>query len=352
MALLRWLSHAAVTALLLGVVTRPVETAGASVLRQTQASASISLATVLPGQPAPMKGVNIALLWNTVDLNAPQFDQAAAVGATVFRGSIPWRKVEPRRRSYDPSQLAWLDGVIRLAEARGMVPIFNVVGTPCWAITDGKPCTYWTAPSNVQDYADIVHFLHLRYGARVMAWEVWNEPDYQVFWAGEPPNPAKYAAMVRATKRASPDAYILGGALAHTSTTYLKGLYDNGILGWFDALSLHPYAPYDVPPGGSPDDCSFPPMSYACGVPAIRDTMLARGDSRGIWFTEFGWNSSLVGDAFQARYLKRAFEIAQSWSYVTLLTWYILNDSNDCCLGLYRADGSERPAAGVFRAQP
>jgi hypothetical protein len=69
----------------------------------------------------------------------------------VFRSSVAWRKLETSKGVYNSGQLAWLDGNIALAEARGMVPVFNVVGTPCWAITDGKPCTYWTPPGNVVD---------------------------------------------------------------------------------------------------------------------------------------------------------------------------------------------------------
>ena len=76
---------------------------------------------------------------------------------------------------------------------------------------------------------------------------------------------------------------------------FLEALYDEGIGGHFDGLSLRPFNygrdPYDesVPSEGRK-------YSYALGVPLVREIMQAHGDgSKRMWFTELGWSSCAPG---------------------------------------------------------
>jgi hypothetical protein len=181
-----------------------------------------------------------------------------------------------------------------------------------------------------------------------------------MFWGGSEPEPVKYTQLLKAVRAANPDAFILGGALSKTNVEYLNQLYDAGALGSFDALALHPYVWMDPAPGGDPDDCGYLPMSYKCGVPRIREVMLARGDTRPIWFTEFGWSTQVVGEATQAAHVKRAYELLASWDYVPVAVMYQLLDrgwdtpgfpTNDkeCCFGLFRPDARAKLAASAFR---
>jgi len=62
---------------------------------------------------------------------------------------------------------------------------------------------------------------------------------------------------------------------------------DWGISGSFDALSIHPYS-HDRSPLAGGD----PRVSFALGVPAVRDVMLRNGNTAPMWLTESGWSTS------------------------------------------------------------
>jgi membrane protease YdiL (CAAX protease family) len=55
--------------------------------------------------------------------------------------------------------------------------------------------------------------------------------------------------------------------------------------------------------------------------------MLANGDDRPIWLTEFSWSSLQVGEASQAAYLQRSYELLASWSFVPVGIWSSVIDS-------------------------
>ncbi|MFN8525933.1 MAG: cellulase family glycosylhydrolase [Chloroflexota bacterium] len=308
-----------------------------------------------------LKGVALDL--NGTPDDARQFDLARQIGADVFRNTLSWDQLEPVQKGrFSTRYLGVIDAFVNQAEQRGIKPVFGLAGSPCWASADpNKNCgagqyKFWYPPTHPVDYGDALRVLTQRYGSRVLAWEVWNEPNLKEFWGGANPDPQKYVLMVKAARAASPDAFILAGALSSSVSEYLVQLYDAGLLAEdYNAVSMHPYVWMDPAPGGGPEDCDYMPMSFLCGVPNIHAIMQSRGDSRGeIWFTEFGWSSKLVGDSTQAGYLRRAFQIASTWSYVPVAMWFLAIDDalNDfrCCFGLFRADGTAKPAAQEFHA--
>ena len=114
------------------------------------------------------------------------------------------------------------------ATAAGIRVIFTVESTPCWAssapaslLARCLPQGLTTAanawpPRNPADYGAAVADIARRYGARLAAIEVWNEPDQanQHYFAG--PNKAQnYAAILRAayvaSKSANPAVAVLVG---------------------------------------------------------------------------------------------------------------------------------------------
>ncbi|MFN8525934.1 MAG: cellulase family glycosylhydrolase [Chloroflexota bacterium] len=316
-------------------------------------------ATAVPASQK-LKGVAINLKGTSVDTQ--QLAQARTAGAQVFRNTLSWAQLEPSQKgTYSTGYVAFIDQTVSQAEQNGLKVIFGLGGSPCWASADpNKNCgsssyKYWYPPTNANDYGDAMRFLVQRYGNRVVAWEVWNEPNLSQFWGGATPDAAKYVQLVKATRAKNPTAFILAGSLSSTVTTYLTQMYDAGLTAAdYNALALHPYVWMDPAPGGSPDDCGYLPMSFKCGVPNMRSIMLNRGDPRGeIWFTEFGWSAELVDEATQATYLQRAYEITAGWSYVKAAVWYVLRDEvatdKECCFGLYRLDGTSKPVAVAFQ---
>ena len=107
------------------------------------------------------------------------------------------------------------------------------------------------------------------------------------------------------------------------------------------------------------------------GYRELRASMLARGDAKPIWFTEFGWNTSTVkcnpgsgqwqggvSEERQALYLRRAFKLVERDRYVKVAIWYNLRDNwwqrgadePEARFGLLRADYSRKPAFYAFKA--
>ncbi len=135
-------------------------------------------------------------------------------------------------------------------------------------------------------------------GYRV-ALEVWNEPNLDFQWAGQPLDAVRYTEMVTrayvGAKAGDPAVIVVAGGLAPTGgdsvhaindVTYLEAMYDAGLHGYFDAISLHNYGF-----GGPPED-----KAYGWGVNNFRRAediyavMAAHGDGdKPVWATEFGW---------------------------------------------------------------
>ena len=93
-------------------------------------------------------------------------------------------------------------------------------------------------------------------------------------------------------------------------------------------------------------------------------TLLRRFPGKPFYLTEYGYNTHpslmfgefTVGDAVQARYLKRAYRYAARYRQVKLLVWYLLYDvrpgSGPANAGVYsglrEAGGARKPAWFAF----
>jgi len=321
------------------------------------------------------------LLWSGVDSAEVdrQLDQVANAHGKVIRVDLGWSSVEQNGKGqYNSWYLGKVDAVVSKAQARGIKVLFMVFQTPCWASkapeTVKQNCegAWWDRgvqnypPANPADYSDALAFLVGRYGSRVAAWEVWNEPNSQTFLKSS--DPARdYAAMLKAAypaaKQADPSATVIGGSLMHADFAFTEQLYDHGIKGYFDAWSIHPYSDDRSPldPGSS----EWMKLSFVRGVPAVRDVLLRHGDDKPLWLTEFGWHTSTtrnqaawlngVSETTQATYLTQAYEQAAKWPYVQAAIWFNLkNTGTDPAryidnFGLVRSNRTLKPDYYAFR---
>lgn len=311
----------------------------------------------------PLIGVHIHPTWDTQE-DRKQLDLAHSIGADLVRIGVTWHLLEPRQGQYD---LAWyvpqLDQLVRDAESRNLKILMMLGQTPCWAAPDyctgGQQFT-WCPRARPTEYANALAFLVRRYGNRVQAWEVWNEPNLTQFWCEESnPRAAEYVTLLQhaytAIKQVNNSASVLGGSIAGADTEYLRAFYTSGGGSYYDVLSLHPYSGT-----ASPDDCSNPRWSYSCGVENVRNTMLANNDRRPIWFTEFGWSSFSgeggISETSQASYLTESLDLAQAWDYVPVAIWYTLTDipnqssNREGHFGLFREDLTPKPVVNSFQA--
>ena len=128
-------------------------------------------------------------------------------------------------------------------------------------------------PVDPASYAAVAGYLARRYGSRLAAIEIWNEPDQrnQLYFAG-PNKVQRYAAIVRAAytaiKQADPSVPVLAGSLVGSNGLFLRALYAAGIKGYYDGLAVHYYS-----------------LALA-SLRAIHEVQLANGDSRPLWLDE------------------------------------------------------------------
>ena len=305
---------------------------------------------------APLGGMNIAPVSRAMSLASVdrEVTVARALHAKVVRVEVPWREFEPLGpNQIDPRAQAVTDRVISDAAAAGIGVIVLAESTPCWASSAPTPLLRACAPggsskasawppSDPAAYAAYVAYLAQRYGTRLAAIEVWNEPDQanQHYFAG-PEKPKRYAAILRAAypaiKQADPSLPVLAGSLVGSSGVFLRALYASGIKGYYDGLSVHFY------------------NLVLASLRAIRETQLANGDTKPLWLNEFGWTScwprhrtqqeqACVTPATQGANLADIFHALARTPYVAAELVYGLQDYSTEDFGVLSTSGRRKPS--------
>jgi hypothetical protein len=304
----------------------------------------------------PLGGVNIGgLSYDSRPIEADSAIRGAAqLHARVVRFELPWAVLEPLHADVlDPHALAYVDRLMRDASAAGITVIMTAGTSPCWASsapralrracspTKPSAANAWP-PVNAGNYGSFVGFLAGRYGSRLAAIEIWNEPDQanQLYFAG-PEKPKRYAALVRAAypaiKQANASVPVIAGSLVGSNGAFLRALYAAGMKGSYDGLAVHFYN-----------------LTLA-SVRAIRDVQLANGDNKPLWLDEFGWTScwpreriqqeqGCVTPRVQGLNIANIFRSLAKTSYVAAEVIYQLRDDPKEDFGVLTTKGARKPA--------
>jgi hypothetical protein len=345
--------------------TARASTSGASA-RVSDVSARHSGASAL-GTPAHastttlLRGVNIPGVYNSFDGAGADRLVAAAqkLHAKVVRAEVPWSTLEPTSANeIAPGALAYTDRLVSDAAAAGIRVIMTVDSSPCWASSApasvlarcGHPnfalAGGWP-PRDPGDYAAIVAYLASRYGARLAAIEVWNEPDQsnQLYFGG-PEKIQRYANLLRAAypaiKQANASVSVLAGSLVGANGKFLDGLYAAGIKGYYDGLAVHFYT-----------------LTLA-SLRTIHEVQLAHGDTKPLWLDEFGWSScypkhklaeeqACVTTAVQGQNLASLFDTLSRTRWVAAALFFNLQDSATEYFGVVNFKGIPKPAYALVR---
>jgi hypothetical protein len=270
--------------------------------------------------------------------------------------SIQWKAWEPTQGKLASWEVARTDRAIQLTRQSKVHILLDVLNAPAWASstdTDGLG----NVPRDPAVFGRFMSMLAARYRGVVDAYEIWNEPDISRFWNGGP-NAAQYTALLKAgyaaVKQQDPRALVVSGGLSWDYDKYLGAMYRAGAKGSFDVLSLHPYSTKSL-------------SSWVSSIRQARRTQLANGDTRPIWLTEFGFNTSVdpsawqrgVTEAQQAQLLTSSYRALEGEPYVQAAFYYSLRNnwwshddprSMEACFGLLRTDFSVKPAFAAFRA--
>ncbi|MGD9695154.1 MAG: hypothetical protein AB7V42_05780 [Thermoleophilia bacterium] len=230
-------------------------------------------------------------------------------------------------------------------------------------------------PREPEAYAEWISELVTLYAPLgVHHYEIWNEPNIPHTWptADDPARAVpEYMALVRAAyprvKRIDPRSVVLVGALSRRETVggrpndWLAAMYDNGLEGNFDAISVHPYTDPELPGEDTPAAYAWREMAgpWTDRNPSMRDEMIAHGDGdKRIWITEYsaptgGGLGTPVDEERQAQIARRAVTLAQSYPWLGGFFWYGLRDqpSGSEAFGLLRADWTVKPAYRAYAGQ-
>jgi hypothetical protein len=297
--------------------------------------------------------------WSVSDAQMVQeLNALQATGANVIRVDLTWSALEPvAEGQYSSSYLARMDEFVADCQTRGLKIIMTIAATPSWA-SAGKA---WNdAPTDPSTFGQVAQFVTSRYGSALAAVEAWNEPNWSnnLIAANGSTVPATYAAMLKAfytgAKQGNPNVPVLAGATAYTDTTFLNALYANGIKGYFDGISVHPYAD-----GADPASTTVY-HSFVGQIQTLHAAQVAAGDNTPIWITEFGWPVGTFSGANtlqqQATYTNEAYSLINSYPYVEGATVYQLRDAaSDPTnaqdgFGLLQSDFTPRPSYASFQA--
>lgn len=294
------------------------------------------------------------------------------LGVNAARVDVGWSSLQgDGPDGYAAWYVAKLDAFVGAAARRGIKVIATLDQSPCWAssapasLKQGCAGSWWDrgvqawAPSDPAAYARAARFLTDRYGTRLAALEIWNEPNHAGNFRTYGSKPARYAALVRATYRAAKAGDrrvpVLAGAMAYSDVGFLRRLYAAGIAGSYDGISLHPYSD-----GRPPLDTSAPArLEFGAGIRSVRDAQRVAGQLRPLWLTEFGYTACdqapCASLSEQASLIGQSVAALGGFAYVRGASLYQLRDavnqpsSWEANFGLVRFDFSKRPAYGAFR---
>ena len=252
------------------------------------------------------------------------------------------------------------DDIVAQEERRGIKTLFVVTGLG-------------GVRADVRAYAAFVASLAARYRGKVEAYEVWNEADEAAFWPGAP-DAAGYVALLKAShtaiKTADPNAKVIFAPTTGNNYEFVAAAYAAGAKDYFDAMAVHTDTACSV---AAPSEYYREGDRLArfvfLGYRTVRETMLAHGDDKPIWMTEFGWSATSricdrgrwagqkdagVPEPVQAQFLREAYHCMKEDPYVEVAMWFNSRDlrgdgSELDSYGLRRADGSRRPAYDAFK---
>ncbi|HEY5977536.1 MAG TPA: hypothetical protein VIT85_06735 [Solirubrobacterales bacterium] len=285
----------------------------------------------------------------------------------TLRVGIYWPSIEPSPGVFE---LAGFERLLGEAAGQGIRIQPFVYGTPQWLGRDPvrSPLAY---PGGAEAWASMLTALIDRYGnggsfwegrkpLPVRDWQIWNEPNFVIFWHPWP-SPREYARLLdvsdRAISAADPDARVIVGGVAPVGAgprpwRYLGSLLRiRGVKSDLDAVALHPY--------------SASPLGVEYAVRQTRRAMARSGAGRKpLLIGEIGVASDAevptgfdLGLEGQASFLRRSFHLLlenrRRWRIVGI-DWFSWQDvagwEKQCSFCQYAGlvDRSGRPKPSWF----
>lgn len=344
------------------------------------------------GPPLPRDQLGIQVHLHREDQDA-LFAHLESLPLGWVKVQVSWKLYEPADGEFDAYRFDELDRFVSRARAQGMQVLLGVAKAPEWSRPttemDGPPAGYPLFTRFMQQLAQ-------RYRGQVAAYELWNEPNLQREWEGEPLSAARTVALIRAgaagVAAADPAAQVISAAPATTGVDdgvvaiddrrFLREMLAAGLGEVVDGIGVHPYGWANPPAASAADPApvaashnNHPSFFFGDTLRDYRALLTQAGyPGLPLWVTEFGWGSydrmettAPAGAEFmagvdewqQALYTLQAYSLAQELPATGPLFLWNLNFAptfgnafTESAYSVLRPDGSPRPLYHALQSLP
>ncbi len=226
-----------------------------------------------------------------------------------------WANLEPKKGEW---YFQTLDGLVDLAAQHHVEVLLCLGQTPAWASSNpaAPPADrqgQTAPPRNLEDWRNYVRTVARRYRGRIQAYEIWNEPNFDLFYSGD------VHTMVELTREAAeivhsidPAALVVSPSPTETEgVPWLREFFRQGGAQFVDVVGYHFY----VTPDG--------PEQIPVLAQRVRAAMAAYHVQRPVWNTETGWSKpkDFANDYEASAYVARSLLL--SWAAgIVRFYWY------------------------------
>jgi hypothetical protein len=273
----------------------------------------------------------------------PQLDRLCAMGATWVRLNLDWELIQPKPGVWDFRRA---DAAIAAAENAGMKIYACLLYSPRWASSSGKP----NAVPRPEAWEAYVRTVARRYGTRVAAYGIWNEPNLDDYWTGNARDYVQVLLLPASAiiHREAQGVLVAGPDLAHLVTAtipvpqFFLELQRYGGAEALDVISHHVYGREDFE--GKLSGAKFLGLTYR---PGLKQMLVKAGLShKDLWLTETGINAQDIGVQRQAQLLEAQWRLlaTQKWVKKAFIYAWADDSGQDSQWGLLDRQGAPKPA--------
>lgn len=298
----------------------------------------------------------------TMDIIKGDMELLKRTGVDLLRISFGWDAIEVEKDQYD--WLFWDDYVEIAVEQYGITLIPYVCYTPRWN-SRGDSLMFWNdPPQDFDEFGEFMFDLVTRYKDKIETWELWNEPDLDIYWdTGDAGAFAEFIKIgSKAVKRADPEAKVVLGGMAYHAGFLEKLFRDYGLSPYIDIVNMHNY--YET-------WSKRPVEQIDENIRAMTSVIDKYGDGQALWMAEVGYGTfrqgSYVSEVYHAYYdyehtpeyqavdLFKCLTLAIAEEKLSAIAWYEIKDlppseevigdnNNNRFLGIAYPDFSPKPA--------
>jgi len=269
----------------------------------------------------------------TMDIIRNDMELLKRTGIDLLRISFGWDAIEAEKDQYD--WLFWDDYVNMAVDEYGITLVPYVCYTPLWN-SRGDTLWFWNDPPlDFDEFGEFMFDLVTRYKDKIKTWELWNEPDLDIYWdTGDVGAFAEFIKVgSKAVKRADPDAKVVLGGIAYHASFLEKLFRDYGLSPFIDIVNMHNY--YET-------WSERPVEDIVQNIADMQRVIETYGNSQALWMAEVGYSTfrrgSYVSSSYYAYYdyehtpeyqavdLFKRISLAASTEKLSALTWYEIKD--------------------------